>query len=101
MKMIQEAIKMSMTEELERKMTETKEIQESIKTSEEKFAEKPLEMEDKYPKLSATAPTAVPVEAPKPVETAQPPKDLIEIKAASGMSEAENKKLEELRNMKR
>jgi hypothetical protein len=46
-------------------------------------------------------PEQVQVEAPKPFETAQPPKELIEIKAYSGMSEAENKKLEELRNMKR
>jgi hypothetical protein len=36
--MIQEAIKMSMKEEIERKMVETKEIQESIKS--EKFVEK-------------------------------------------------------------
>jgi hypothetical protein len=41
MQMIQEAIKMSMKEELERKLVETKEIQESIKTSEDKFVEMP------------------------------------------------------------
>ena len=37
------------------------------------------------------------MEEAKPLETAQPPKELIEIKASSGMSEAENKKMEELR----
>jgi hypothetical protein len=40
------------------------------------------------------------VEAPKPFETPEP-KELIEIKATSGMSEAENRKLEELRNLKK
>jgi hypothetical protein len=48
--MIQEAIKMSMAEEIERKITETKEIQEKIKTSENKYPEieeKPIEMKIK------------------------------------------------------
>lgn len=98
MKMIQEAIKMSIKEEFERKMVENKEIGEQIKTSEEKFAEPVIV---KQPQSQAPpVEVANPVEAPM-VETAQPPKDLIEFKAASGMSEAEMKKFEDLRNMKR
>lgn len=95
MKMIQQAIEMSKKEEEERKQKDNQEIHDKIKMSEEKFVEKkPIAAKASAP-VKVEAPIAAPIAAPQ--ETAQPPKDLIEIKAPAGMSDAELKKLEELR----